>query len=59
MEGKVDNKKGPKEEVVSKKADWRYSSGVEISILSLAARVGGKFLEEKKTEWGLEVNSSA
>lgn len=51
VKGKVDNKKGPKQEVVSKNADWRYCSGVEISILSLAARVGGKFLKGKKPEW--------
>lgn len=44
MEEKVDNRKGAEQEVVSKKAEWRYCAGVEV-------RVRGKLLKGKKAEW--------
>lgn len=49
MEEKVDRKKGPEPEVVSKNPDWRYGSGAEVSVLPLVAQEGGeKFLKERR-----------
>lgn len=58
VQGKVDNKKDPEQEVLSKKVEERCCTGTEVNVLFSAARVGGETLKGKKIEWELQINSS-